>query len=89
MEKSTFTPEYALVRQELANVRREAGLTQRELAKRLHVPHSWIAKVECGERRIDIVELYWFLSACEREPIAFLKRVITCFDRHKRRDAEA
>jgi hypothetical protein len=28
------------------------------------VPHSWVAKVENGERRIDLVEVGWFLGAC-------------------------
>jgi transcriptional regulator with XRE-family HTH domain len=64
MEKSTHTKEYELVRAELKAARESAGLTQRALAARLGVPHSWIAKVEAGERRIDVVELCWYLSAC-------------------------
>jgi hypothetical protein len=34
------------------------------LAARLKVPHSWVAKVENGERRIDLVEFCWFVEAC-------------------------
>ncbi|MCI0681066.1 MAG: helix-turn-helix domain-containing protein [Gemmataceae bacterium] len=64
MEKSTHTPEYALVRAELKAARESAKLTQRALAERLGVPHSWIAKVEAGERRIDVVELCRYLQAC-------------------------
>lgn len=64
MEKSTHTKEYALVRAELKAAREGAQLTQRALAARLGVPHSWVAKVEAGERRIDVVELCWFLTAC-------------------------
>jgi transcriptional regulator with XRE-family HTH domain len=70
MEKSTHTSEYAALRSELHALRQSAGLSQRELAARLKVPHSWVAKVECGERRIDLVELCWFISACGREPAA-------------------
>lgn len=66
MEKSTHTKEYDLVRAELKAAREGARLTQRALAERLGVPHSWIAKVEAGERRIDVVELCWFLAACGR-----------------------
>lgn len=88
MEKSTFTPEYAILRQELVNARTRAGLTQRGLAKRLAVAHSWVAKVESGERRLDFVELSWFLSACEVEPMSFLKRTIRSFAGIKRRRAE-
>lgn len=28
----------------------------RTVAARLNVPHSWVAKVEQGERRLDVVE---------------------------------
>ena len=45
-------------------MRAKAGLTQRELAAVLRVPHSWVAKVESGERRIDLLEFAWFCSAC-------------------------
>lgn len=68
MEKSTHTREYAILRAELRAARERAGLTQRELATRLKVPHSWIAKVETGERRIDFVEFCWFVAACGEEP---------------------
>jgi transcriptional regulator with XRE-family HTH domain len=64
MEKSTHTTEYAALRSELCLARKNAGLSQRQLATRLQVPHSWVAKVENGERRIDLVEFGWFLSAC-------------------------
>jgi transcriptional regulator with XRE-family HTH domain len=64
MKKSVHTPEYASLRSELRGAREKAGLSQRELAGRLKVPHSWVAKVETGERRIDLVEFCWFVSAC-------------------------
>jgi len=67
MEKSTHTKEYALVRTELKAAREAAQLSQRALAARLGTPHSWVAKVEAGKRRIDIVELCWILAACEKQ----------------------
>ena len=69
MEKSVHTPEYAVLRSRLRAAREHAGLSQRALASRLRVPHSWVAKVETGERRIDLVELCWFLSACDLDPV--------------------
>jgi transcriptional regulator with XRE-family HTH domain len=41
----------------LRTVRAEAGLTQSELAERLHLPQSFVSKYESGERRLDLIEL--------------------------------
>ena len=64
MQKSVHTKEYKALRAELRAIREKAGLSQRDLAAKLGVPHSWVAKVEAGERRIDVVELVWLASAC-------------------------
>ena len=47
----------------LAEARVAAGLTQRDLAQRLKRPHSYVAKIECGERRVDVVEFVEFARA--------------------------
>lgn len=44
---------YALLRE----LRRGAGLTQVEVARRLDVPQSFVSKYESGERRLDVIEL--------------------------------
>ena len=41
----------------LVQARRDAGLTQVEVAKRLGKAHSFLSKCELGERRVDFVEL--------------------------------
>lgn len=64
MKKSTFTAEYSALRERLAQIRTKAGLTQRQLASAMQLPHSWVAKVENGERRIDLVEFGWYCQAC-------------------------
>lgn len=76
MEKSIFTPEYVILRTELVKVRTAAGLTQRGLAKRLEVPHSWVAKVESGERRIDVIEMSLFFSACGADPTSICASLV-------------
>jgi len=76
MKKSVHTPEYASLRSELRDARDKAGLSQRELATRLKVPHSWVAKVENGERRIDLVEFCWFISACGIDPLPASQRLL-------------
>jgi transcriptional regulator with XRE-family HTH domain len=76
MRKSTHTGEYALLRERLTAMRHKAGLSQRDLAHRLGVPHTWVAKVESGERRIDVIECGWFLTACGADPFPLLKRLM-------------
>jgi transcriptional regulator with XRE-family HTH domain len=87
MEKSTYSPEYKALRSELRVRRENAGLSQRQLAARLKVPHSWVAKIESGERRIDLVEFAWFISACGIDPISVCERLMEDFagKRRKRR----
>ena len=41
----------------LVQARRDAGLTQVEVAKRLGKANSFLSKCELGERRVDFVEL--------------------------------
>ena len=41
----------------LVQARRDAGLTQIDVAKRLGKAHSFLSKCELGERRVDFVEL--------------------------------
>jgi transcriptional regulator with XRE-family HTH domain len=48
--------------------RTDADLTQRALAARLRKPHSYIWKVEAGERRIDPVEFAGWCRACGVSP---------------------
>jgi transcriptional regulator with XRE-family HTH domain len=81
MQKSVHTKEYKALRAELRAIREKAGLSQRELATKLRVPHSWVAKVEAGERRIDVVELAWFLNACGQDAAAAISELVACFGR--------
>ena len=44
----------------LIEARKAVGLTQAQLASKLRCHQSFIARVESGERRIDVVELIVF-----------------------------
>jgi transcriptional regulator with XRE-family HTH domain len=56
--------------------RKDAGLTQHDVAKRLKRPQSFIAKYEGGERRIDVVEFLAIAQAIGADPIALLRTLI-------------
>ena len=57
MEKSIYTAEYGVLVELLRETREKAEVTQVELAERLGKSQSFVTKYECGERRIDIVQL--------------------------------
>jgi transcriptional regulator with XRE-family HTH domain len=46
----------SLLRKLLKGARLDAGLTQVEVAAKLRVPQSYIAKIEQGERKISFIE---------------------------------
>lgn len=53
---SVYSTEYQLVIKTLRDSRIEKGITQAKLAEALGHPQSFIAKVENGERKLDVVE---------------------------------
>jgi len=52
----------------LRTLRDEAGLTQRELGKRLKKPQSWVYNCETANRRVDVTEFLAWAKACGVEP---------------------
>ena len=59
---------YATIISRFKQRRKELGWTQEQAAQRLHVPRTWIGKVERRERRIDLVEAW---QLCKAYGIAF------------------
>lgn len=64
MNKTLRTPEHVYLCQRLRQGRRDAGLTQADLAARLAKPQSFVAKVETQERRVDLIEFVKWMAAC-------------------------
>lgn len=54
--KTIHTVEYKKLLGWIRAGRKEKGLTMRAVADALKIPHSWVGKVEIGERRLDIAE---------------------------------
>lgn len=71
--KSIHRKEYRELLAALAQARKEAGMTQAELAKKLKKPQSYVSKVENGERRLDVVELIEIAKVVGFEYREFLK----------------
>jgi len=56
MPGSLGTPRYNNLMEKLAQLRKQSGMTQSQLAERLGKPQSFVAKYEGGERRLDVIE---------------------------------
>jgi len=61
--KSLRSEAHQVLIQELKRARHAAGLSQQQVADALGVRQSYVAKVELGERRIDVVEFLQFVDA--------------------------
>jgi transcriptional regulator with XRE-family HTH domain len=87
LKKSKYTPLYEAFRVKLAGMRKAAHLTQRQLAAKLKCPRTIIERIEMGERRVDVVELYWLCSAFEVDAKAAFVSIVQALlaaDREKR-----
>lgn len=62
MPKSIHSELDGKLREALRAARLQSGLTQTQLAERLHRPQSFVAKYEGGERRLDVIE---FIQVCD------------------------
>ena len=60
MTASINTKEMQALTQWLKQMRENQQLSMRALAERMDKPHSYIQKVEQGERRLDVVEYVWY-----------------------------
>jgi transcriptional regulator with XRE-family HTH domain len=74
MPKSIFSASQEKLQFLLKEARREAGLNQVELAKKLKRPQSFVSKYENGERRLDMVELREVCQALKIPLPTFTKR---------------
>ena len=79
MRKSIHSPEYRLVLERLVALRHKAGLSQRELAEKLGREHSFVWRIETGERRLDVVEFHWVCEALGQDASRVYRDLIAAF----------
>ena len=84
MKKSTFSPAYEAVKAKLKALRKTAGLTQRALAEKLGREPSFVARIEQGERRLDVVEFVWVCQALGARPEQAAVELIRSIRTHER-----
>ena len=57
MSKSIYSKEYREIISRLKKARIDSGLSQQMVADKLGKPQSYIAKIESGDRRLDVAEM--------------------------------
>lgn len=82
MPKSQFTPAYASFVKVLVAARKEAGVTQVELADRLGKPQPFVSSIEKGVRRVDLIEFYAIARALKLDPEALFGAVVKKLPKH-------
>ena len=74
MKKSIWDNSYIQLRYELREIRKEANLTQIELANKLQKHQSYVSKYENGDRNLDFIEVIQVCIACKEKPEDFIKK---------------
>lgn len=72
LKTKTYIREYKAFLKRLKQARRDAKLTQAQVAQQLSRPQSFVSKSESGERRVDFVELRHF-ARLYKKPIEFFE----------------
>lgn len=73
MPKSVHSTRHKMVAAALASQRRAKGLSQAEVAKVLGRHQPFIANIESGERRVDLVELMDIAKIIDLDVIALVR----------------
>jgi transcriptional regulator with XRE-family HTH domain len=73
--KTIYDDDYRSLTERLVRLREDAGLTQRQLARRLKWPQSIVARIETAERRLDVLEFVTWCKALKANPAKLLSDV--------------
>lgn len=65
----------------MLNRRLELGLSQRAMGQKMGIIHSFIGKVETGDRRLDIFEFIAYCKGLELDPIEVLQQIEAKFEK--------
>jgi transcriptional regulator with XRE-family HTH domain len=76
VEKSIYSKDYRAAIAWLREQRKASGLTMRALSARLNVHHSWVARIEQGDRRLDLAEFVWLCKAIGCNPYECLALLV-------------
>lgn len=78
-KKTIFNTKYKKMIESLKSIRMKQGISQRDLANKLGMPHSYVGRAETCERRLDILDLINILRALnltDAEIMKFLQQLL-------------
>lgn len=75
--KTIYQERYLVLINALIQARKEAGLTQTQVATILSKPQSYVAKVEGTDRKLDVVEFVELCEALHQDPSKFIQYLKT------------
>ena len=75
-EKSDLSAQYDRLRKLIVIARKVRNLTQREIARRIGQPPSFVGKIENGTRGIDVVEFVAIAKAIGIDPRKIITRLL-------------
>ncbi len=78
-KKTIFQEKYRGMIDQMVEIRKKLGWTQRDLASKLKVTHCCVGRVETYERRLDIMEtIRWLrvLKLTDEEIIKFIEQIL-------------
>lgn len=75
LRSSPYSSDQIWLREYLIKRRKELCLSQRALAERLGVIYSFVAKVETGDRRLDVSAFIHYCHGLELDPCETLLKM--------------
>ncbi len=76
MSRHLRTARHKALMAALKAAREHAGITQRELARRLDRGHSYVGKIESGERQLNVLEFCDYAAALEADAPDLLRMIL-------------
>jgi transcriptional regulator with XRE-family HTH domain len=75
LSKSLYSERWEQLLEIMKRTRKEYGLTQSQLATRLGRPQSLIAKIESGERKLDVCQFLDYVEAIGTDPVILIQEL--------------
>ena len=80
MRETLRSPRNRALQAMLRDLRKAKGLTQDNVANRLEQPQSFVAKYECGDRGLSVVEFIDVTRALDADPAKTLHKLLALSD---------